>query len=102
MNGWIKAIVLGTKLNQYSHLKGSTTGIQGVKVSCFELREHATALGKERPAITNAEGIVEFNNLGFGFYIVRCNDDPYTDHLIEIDPRTFTPDVKMIKFEANT
>lgn len=102
MNGWIKAVVLGTqRLNEYSQYRGSVRGVTGIKISCFELKEHVTALGKERVVVTDVEGIAEFSNLGFGFYILRCNDDPHTDHLVEVDPRSFSPDVKLVKFEVN-
>lgn len=101
MNGTIKAQVLGTQRYDASPYRKSMDGVQGVKVSCFELKSHATSLGRERVVITNGEGISEFTGLGFGFYIVRYNGDPITDHLVEVNPRTFTPDVKLIKFEVN-
>ena len=89
------------QLTPVSQYRKTTAGVQGTKVSCFELKQHATSLGRGRVVITNAEGIAEFNNLGFGFYIVRCNDDSHTDHIVEVDPRTFAPDVKLVKFEVN-
>lgn len=101
MNAIIKAQVLGSQTYDASPYRKSMNGIQGVKVSCFELKSHATSLGRERIAVTNGEGFSEFTGLGHGFYIIRCNGDIHTDHLVEINPRTFTPDVKLVKFEVN-
>lgn len=99
IGGWIKAIVLASQRYDSSPYRKSTKGLAGIKITCFELKSHATSLGKKREVVTDVEGIAEFTNLGHGFYIIRCNDDPHTDHIVEVDARTFAPDVKLIKFE---
>lgn len=101
MNGWIKATVVGSQQNSLSQYRKSVRGVQGIKISLFEMRPFEANLKQNSIGYTDEEGNVLFQGLGYGFYVVRCNDDVYTDHIIEVDARTFNPDVKLVKFEVN-
>ena len=47
---------------------------------------------------TDSNGEIEFNNLGIGFYAVRCLEGSNPDYFVEIDKWTFIPSTTLIKF----
>lgn len=101
--GWIRAVCLGQQqLTEYSPYRGSLKGIQGIRISLHRMPQYATTPENPVALVTDSKGEVQFNNLGWGLYVVRCLDDPNTDFLVEIDKWTFTPSTKLVKFEINT
>ncbi len=101
-SGFIKVIVVGSQqLNPHSQYRKSVSGVSNVKVELFSAppNQEPTKVGK--PKLTDADGIVLFENLYWGFYFIRINDDIYGERIVSIDPRTGSPDVSPVKFEVN-
>lgn len=100
--GFIKVLVVGSQqLNPHSQYKRSTSGVQGIKVELFSVPPNQKSVKVEKEKYTDTDGIVLFENLYWGFYKVRINDEIYSEQPISIDPRTSRPDVSPVQFTIN-
>ena len=104
-SGWIKVLV-NKQVCKTARLMG-IKGYEGVgyqrvkdiKISCFELHQHETKPRNEKIILTDNEGYAYFDKLGWGWYLIRCNDDKLTECKVMINPRNWTPNIKLIGFE---